>query len=137
MLELARTWFGITTPMVRASTLGLEGQKTDRLIAMCKAVGARAYLSGGGGSTDYLDSEQMGRAGVGVIWQHFEHPVLCAALLPGSSSHLGFLDLLFNCGEASREILFDRSHPRTFGGRMNRILAEQRWPRARVRRAPR
>lgn len=41
---------------------------------MCKKVGARAYLSGGGGSIGYLDVEQLGRNGVGVIWQHFEHP---------------------------------------------------------------
>lgn len=112
MLDLARTWFGITTPMIRASQLGLVGAKTDRLIAMCKAVGARCYLSGGGGSTDYLDSEQMGRAGVGLIWQHFRHPTYAQRYAgAGFTSHLGFLDLLFNCGDASREILFDRSHP--------------------------
>ncbi|HET9990358.1 MAG TPA: WbqC family protein, partial [Kofleriaceae bacterium] len=92
------------------STLRLEGQKTDRLIALCKAVGARAYLSGGGGSTGYLDTEQMGRAGVGVIWQHFHHPVY-PQRYPQFVSHLGFLDLLFNCGEASRDVLFARSHP--------------------------
>ena len=39
-------WLGITTPIVRASSLGLAGQKTDRIIDMCKKVGARAYLSG-------------------------------------------------------------------------------------------
>jgi hypothetical protein len=112
MLELARTWFGITTPMIRASQLGLVGAKTDRLIAMCKAVGARCYLSGGGGSTDYLDSEQMGRAGVGLIWQHFLHPTYAQRYAgAGFTSHLGCLDLLFNCGDASREILFERSHP--------------------------
>jgi len=112
MLGLARAWFGITTPMIRASTLGLVGQKTDRLISMCKAVGARCYLTGGGGSTDYLDTEQMGRAGVGVIWQHFQHPIYTQRF-PGAgfASHLGFLDMLFNCGEASREILFSPSHP--------------------------
>jgi len=110
ILELARRWFGITTPMLRASTLKLTGQKTDRLIAMCKAVGARAYLTGNGGSAGYLDSEQMGRAGVGVIWQIFQHPIY-PQRYPGFVSHLGFLDLLFNCGEASREILFERSHP--------------------------
>ena len=110
MLGLARAWFGITTPMIRASELGLVGAKTDRLIGMCKAVDARCYLSGGGGSTDYLDSEQMGRAGIGVIWQHFLHPIY-AQRDAGFTSHLGFLDLLFHCGEASREILFARSHP--------------------------
>ena len=43
MLELARNWFGITRPIVRASTLGLSGQKSDRIIDMCKKVGAKIF----------------------------------------------------------------------------------------------
>jgi hypothetical protein len=115
VLELARAWFGITTPIVLASSLGLSGHKTDRILAMCKRLGARAYLSGGGGSTGYLDSEQLGRGGVGVIWQAFSHPIY-EQRFGGFASHLGFLDLLFNCGEASRDILFERSHPARLEG---------------------
>jgi hypothetical protein len=113
MLELARTWLDIRTPLVRASTLGLSGVKTDRLIAMCKHVAARCYLSGGGGSADYLDVERMGRAGIGVIWQHFDHPRHPQRYPEaGFISHLGFIDIVLNCGTAaSRDILFDRSHP--------------------------
>ena len=112
MFALARGWFGITTPVIRASTLKLHGQRTERLIDLCKKLGARAYLSGGGGSTDYLDVERMGRAGIGVIWQHFRHPIYAQRFAAsGFISHLGYLDLLFNCGEASREVLFERSHP--------------------------
>jgi hypothetical protein len=112
MLELACRWLDIRTPIVRASSLGLVGHKTDRLIDMCQRLGARCYLSGGGGSTDYLDVERMGRAGIGVIWQHFNHP-RHAQRYPevGFLSHLGFIDLVLNCGDASRDILFDRCHP--------------------------
>jgi hypothetical protein len=112
MLDLARSWLDIRTPIVRASSLGLTGHKTERLIDLCKKTGARCYISGGGGSTGYLDVERMGRAGVGVIWQHFEHPRYQQRYSEvGFVSHLGFIDLLLNCGEASRELLFDRSHP--------------------------
>ncbi|HSD90408.1 MAG TPA: WbqC family protein [Kofleriaceae bacterium] len=112
MLDLARRWFEIKTPIIRASSLGLTGLKTDRLIDMCRKVGARCYLSGGGGSTGYLDVERMGRAGVGVIWQHFEHPRYPQRYSEaGFISHLGFLDLVLNCGGSSREMLFDRTHP--------------------------
>jgi hypothetical protein len=112
MLALARKWFGIRTPIVRASALRLTGHKTDRLIDLCRKTGARCYLSGGGGSTGYLDVERMGRAGIGVVWQHFEHPRYPQRYPEvGFISHLGFIDMLFNVGEASRDILFDRSHP--------------------------
>jgi hypothetical protein len=112
MLELARNWLAIRTPIVRASSLGLAGAKTDRLIDLCKKVGARAYLTGSGGSAGYLDAERMGRAGIGVIWQHFAHPVYPQRYSgAGFISHLGFLDLVLNCGPGSRDVLFDRTHP--------------------------
>lgn len=112
MLALARRWLGIRTPIVRSSQLGLTGTKTDRLIDLCKRVGARCYLTGVGGSTQYLDVEAMGRAGIGIVWQHFEHPEY-AQRYPtvGFVPRLGFLDLVLNCGPASRDILFDASHP--------------------------
>ena len=112
LLDMARTWLGIKVPIVRSSSLGLTGQKTDRLIDLCKKVGARAYLSGSGGSQGYLDVEQMGRSGIGVIWQHFDHPRYPQRYVErGFSSHLAFLDLVFNCGEQSRDVLFDCRHP--------------------------
>jgi len=110
VLDLARRWLGIDVPIVRSSELGLVGEKTDRIIDMCRKVGARAYLSGKGGSTGYLDVEKLGRAGIGVIWQHFEHPVY-AQRHGAFSSHLAFIDLVLNCGEQSRDVLFDRAHP--------------------------
>lgn len=112
MLELARGWLAIKTPIVRASSLGLTGAKTGRLIDLCRKVGARAYLTGSGGSAGYLDAERMGRAGIGVIWQCFAHPVYAQRYAArGFVSHLGFVDLVLNCGPASRDILFDRTHP--------------------------
>jgi hypothetical protein len=116
MLELACRWLDLRVPIVRASSLGLTGIKTDRLIDLCKKLGARCYLSGGGGSTGYLDVERMGRAGIGVIWQHFAHPRHVQRYAEaGFASHLGFVDLVLNCGPASRDILFDKGHPAHVG----------------------
>jgi hypothetical protein len=93
MLSLARKWLDIETPIVKASQLSLEGSKTDRLIDMCRKVGARCYLTGSGGSTGYLDAEKIGRSGIGVIWQEFVHPVYPQRHgKRGFASHLGFLD---------------------------------------------
>lgn len=107
MLDLARQWFGITRPIVRASSLGLSGAKTDRIRSLCEAVGAHAYLSGRGGSTGYLDTDALARAGITTLWQHFTHPIY-PQRYPGIGfvSHLGFLDLLFNCGPDATAILW-------------------------------
>jgi hypothetical protein len=107
VLSLARRWLGVTTPLLHSSSLELVGQKTDRIIDMCKKVGARFYLSGKGGSTTYLDVDAMQRAGITVVWQSFTHPTYpqrYPAL--GFTSHLAFLDLVLNCGPESRDLLF-------------------------------
>ncbi|HEY5925770.1 MAG TPA: WbqC family protein [Kofleriaceae bacterium] len=107
MLELARRWLAITTPIIRSSSLDLGGAKTERIIELCRAVGARTYLSGTGGSTSYLDIDMLARAGITTRWQRFGHPVYpqrFAAL--GFVPKLAFLDLVLNCGPASRDVLF-------------------------------
>ncbi len=117
ILDLARGWFGITRPIVRASSLGLGGAKTARIRAMCEAVGAHAYLSGRGGSTGYLDTGELARAGITTLWQHFTHPQYpqrYAGL--GFASHLAFLDLLFNCGPDATAILWGSGRALTAGG---------------------
>ena len=98
VLDLARSWFGITQPIVRSSTLGLRGAKTDRIIDMCTKLGAKVYLSGRGGSQGYLDVDALGRAGVSVMWQQFAHPVYPQRRAGAFVSHLAFIDLLFNRG---------------------------------------
>ena len=106
LLSLARTWLAIETPVVLASSLGLAGHKTERLVDMCTKLGARSYLSGRGGSQSYLDVAQLDRAGVGVSWQCFVHPVYPQRYSErGFDAHLGFLDLMFNCGPRSLDAL--------------------------------
>jgi len=108
LLELARGWFRIHVPIVRASSLDLAGTGTERMIDLCKKVGAHGFLAGG----DAVDDEAMGRAGMRLIWQHFEHPVYAQRYAElGFIANLGFLDLLLNHGPASRDMLLPRSHP--------------------------
>ncbi len=106
MLDLARGWFGITGPVLRSSSLGLVGQKSARIIDMCQKVGAKAYLSGRGGSQAYLDVDAFARAGISVVWQQFAHPTY-PQRYPGLGfiSHLGFLDALCNCGPEAAALL--------------------------------
>jgi hypothetical protein len=112
MLGLACKWFEIERPIRRSSELGLTGQKTDLLIDLCRKTGATSYLSGSGGSTGYLDVERMGRNGLGVIWQRFDHPAYDQRYPQlGFIPNLAFVDMLFNCGPASRDLLFATSHP--------------------------
>jgi hypothetical protein len=105
ILELARSWLGIARPVLLSSSLALEGQKTARIIDMCRKVGAKVYLSGRGGSTAYLDPAAFHAAGITLAWQSYAHPSYPQRYPElGFIPNLCFLDLVLNCGPASREI---------------------------------
>jgi hypothetical protein len=123
-LEILRSsmrWFGIEVPLVLASSLGLRGEKTARILDLCKKVGASTYLSGSGASRDYLDTGLLERSGVELAWQHFAHPVYEQRYAGhGFVSHLSALDLLFNCGPSRGRALLlqqcDEAEPAAAAG---------------------
>jgi hypothetical protein len=107
ILDIARGWLGIRTPIVRASSLELGGARTEHIANVCERLGADTYLSGRGGSTGYLDTDLLARRGITTAWQDFVHPTYpqrYAGL--GFVSHLAFLDLLFNCGPDAPAMLW-------------------------------
>lgn len=55
-VELLRQAFGINTPIIFESDLDVSGVRTERLVNICRAVGADTYLSGTG-AKKYIDIE--------------------------------------------------------------------------------
>lgn len=97
----------IETPVYFESRLETSSMATDRIIELCGKLHAQAYLSGAGGK-DYLEEEKLDKAGVKLIYQDFVHPVYHQQFMKDGNdfiSHISALDLLFNEGPASREIL--------------------------------
>lgn len=104
LLEHLREALQINTkPTVISSDLELRDEPTDRLIDICKALGADTYLAGQGGA-DYMDLERFENEGIQVMIQDFKHPVY-AQLFADFESRLSIVDLLFNCGPESLEII--------------------------------
>jgi hypothetical protein len=94
---------GMTTPLIRASGLHLDGSRSELLCSICKALGATEYLSGPSGR-DYLDESIFAVEGIAVRYHQFTHPTykqLYDSFVPG----LSILDLLANCGPHSRSVL--------------------------------
>lgn len=88
---------------VLSSDLDLREEPTDRLIDICKALGADTYLAGQGGA-DYMNLERFEKNGLKLIIQEFQHPVY-PQLFGEFHSHLSIVDLLFNCGPESMDII--------------------------------
>ena len=107
-LDLLREAFGITTPLVRSSELAVEGARGDLILNICRALGADTLLVGFGGSRGYLDQDAFERAGVAITYHQFthpEHPQCGAKETAPFLRGLSAVDMLFNCGPRSRELL--------------------------------
>ena len=95
---------GVRTPIVLASSLeGLSEGPDARLIDLCRRLGCTSYLAGAGGH-DYMDLLAWGRAGIGVEFQEFGHPVY-AQSYPGFEPNLSAVDFLMHCGPGSAQVL--------------------------------
>lgn len=99
----------IKTKIVRSSQLKIEGQKTERLVNICKMFNADTYLSGAFAGKAYLDEEKFRKERIKVIYQDWKAPVY-SQLFPeaGFIPDLSIVDLLFNEGERSKDIILGK-----------------------------
>lgn len=88
-----------------SSELMLREDPTDRLIDICKALGADTYLAGQGGA-NYMDATRFVENGLKVIVQDFKHPVY-PQLFKDFEPHMSIVDLLFNCGPESLKVILE------------------------------
>ncbi len=94
---------GIQTKTVFASKIQKEGKKSDLVLSLCKTLGASTYISGTFGK-DYLELEKFQKEGIQVVFQDYEHPVYNQNF-PGFTPYMSIIDLLFNEGPRSLDIL--------------------------------
>jgi len=93
----------IDTPLILQSTLGIKGKGNELLIEICRRIGSSDYLAQRC-AEKYFDQELFSRAGIRLNF--FTPPTPIYPQLWGEFIHnLSALDLLFNCGPKSHEIL--------------------------------
>ena len=81
-----------------SSDLVFGGDKTQRLVEICKALGANQYLSGPS-AKDYLDIKLFKKNSIEVEWADYDHQMKPYNQLGKKfEGGLSILDLLFNLG---------------------------------------
>ena len=105
-LDLAARALGIEKKWAFSSGLKAGGRKSGLVLNICERVGATRYYSGRTGST-YLDRDEFARAGIEIVVQEFKHPTYEQLFMKeaGFVAGLSIVDMLFNCGPSSRELL--------------------------------
>jgi hypothetical protein len=92
------------TRFLRSSQLQIEGQKTDRLIAVLKKVGADHYISGPS-AREYIEDEQFRAAGIALEYMDYNYPEY-PQLYPPFDPFVSILDLLFMTGPDAPQYVF-------------------------------
>ena len=91
---------GIETPITWSSDYAARGGRVERLVDLCRAAGATAYLSGPS-ARDYLDERAFADAGIAVEWADYSGYPEYAQVHPPFDHYVSALDLLFCTGPAA------------------------------------
>lgn len=105
IIKLLMKELQIKTKTIFSSELGISDKGSDRILNICKKLGADVYLSGILGS-DYLNLKNFEENNIKVQFQNFQHPVYeqyYKPFLPNMAS----IDLIFNEGKNAPKILQD------------------------------
>lgn len=89
---------GITTIIRCSSEFTLAPGKSERLLELCRSLGATSYLSGPAAS-DYLDVALFTQAGIAVEWMDYSGYPEYTQLFPPFEHGVSIVDLLFNEGK--------------------------------------
>jgi len=103
LTENLKNWLGILTPTLRSSGLKVTEKKGDKILALCRKLKATHYLTGDL-AKDYLNESEFLRYNVVLEFHKYKHPSY-PQRYSGFFSHMSVIDLLFNHGEKSLEIL--------------------------------
>lgn len=103
ILSWALDELGIKVPVESAGKFEFQGEKSALVLDMCQQLKADAYIFGALGK-DYADVEAFEKAGVKAMFQDYEHPQY-PQMHDGFTPYLSILDLLFNCGPDSFDVL--------------------------------
>lgn len=110
LTEKTMALLGITAKLVKSSSLGINSKGTGLNIDICKQLGADVFLLGPGfteqGKQHHLDIKKIEEAGIKVAYQKFTHPEYSQKFESlGFIPYLSIIDLLFNCGPKSLDII--------------------------------
>lgn len=104
LINFLRDQLGITTQLMQASDIPMSGEKVGLLVNICHYLGADVYLSTVR-AADYIEDDNIfADEGITLQYHQYEHPVY-PQLFGEFLSHMSVIDLLFNQGPKSLDII--------------------------------
>ena len=110
-LSTLASLLGIGTPLVWSHDFRLVQGRTERLLDLCRQVGARRYLSGPSARA-YLDETAFVREGIEVVYADYAGYPEYPQLFPPFDHQVSVLDLLLNVGPEAPRYMKSFGHNR-------------------------
>ena len=95
---------GITTNISWSMEYELTGDKTERLVCLCKQAGATEYISGPS-AKDYMDEELFRREGIELRYMDYSGYPEYTQLYPPFDHNVSIIDLILNEGPDARKFM--------------------------------
>lgn len=97
-------WLGLKIKIIKESELNVKGNSTERLVNICKELGAEIYVSGIGGK-QYMNEKLFQKNNITIEYQKFQCPIYPQIFGGDFIPNLSIIDLLFHNGPESLSIL--------------------------------
>lgn len=97
-INLINSILGITTIISGSADYKLEGNKSEKIISICKQAKAEVYLSGPS-AKNYLDEELFRKEDIKLSWVDYNNYPEYNQLNPPFDHNVSILDLIFNEGQ--------------------------------------
>ena len=97
-------WLDIKIKIIRESELHIHGKSTERLVNVCKTVGADTYLSGIGGKL-YLNEKLFEQNKINLSYQNYSPTKYPQRMTDSFIPNLSIIDLLANMGSKSLQVI--------------------------------
>jgi hypothetical protein len=109
-IESVSRELGLTTQFIRSSSkpelMESSDLKTDYIVQTCLAFDIKNYVSGRGGSLQFLEQEKFSEAGIKIDFQGFTSKSYTQLNTTEFIGGLSIVDVLMNCGwEETRDML--------------------------------
>lgn len=104
IINFLRREYKINTPIIFSSSLNTEGYATEKIVNICRVIGASEYISGQGGRT-YLDERKFKESNIELTYHKLSDTVKdILNQTPGIS--FSTIDLLLRDGKRERTGVF-------------------------------
>lgn len=104
LIEKISQYLNIKTKFTESARIKSSGYKTDKLIQICKSIGATNYLSGPSAKS-YIEEEEFINEGIEVNWVNYDNYPKYKQVNPVFCHNVSIIDVLFNVGPASSKYI--------------------------------